>query len=114
MTLRLPGRFLKTLTALLLATSGAFLPIGGQVALASNIGPELVSQSSSGQTADGSVDTNGGESHIVLSADGRYSAFASNANNLGGQRAGIDGLYLRDRLAGTTTLISVNSAGQQE
>jgi Tol biopolymer transport system component len=47
----------------------------------------------------------------AISADGRYIAFASQARNLPGA-VNTDGqLYLRDTVAGTTTKLSVNSAG---
>ena len=55
---------------------------------------------------------NGASSRGMLSADGRYVAFSSFATNLttsGGN--GQEQVYLRDRVAGTTKLISVASAG---
>ena len=62
----------------------------------------------------------GDSSNPFLSPDGRYMLFASTANNLaltssniamipsGFQRLNV---YLRDRMNGTTTLVSVNSSG---
>ncbi len=55
---------------------------------------------------------NGASSRGVLSSDGRYAAFSSFATNLttsGGN--GQEQVYLRDRVAGTTTLISVAATG---
>ena len=64
-----------------------------------------------------SVDTNGfagdGEStDPAISVDGRYVAFTSLADNLvGGDNNHGQDVFLRDLLTGTTTLVSVNSAG---
>ena len=82
---------------------------------------ERVSVSSTG------VQANSSNYHAVISADGRYVAFDSEATNLdpilpdgGGSGLGYpDHIYLRDRQAGTTQLISVtpsgmNSNGQSE
>ena len=67
---------------------------------------ELVSRAParfSPDTGDGSLGL------VALSADGRYAAFSSNATNLApGQRDSNGGndVFLHDRLAGTTTLVS--------
>lgn len=63
---------------------------------------------------------NGDSSMPIVTPDGRYVLFASAANNLvmtngdgsvtGGPRHWLN-VYLRDRLAGTTSLVSVNVAG---
>lgn len=63
----------------------------------------------------------GGDSQVpILTPDGRYVVFASTANNLVTNDAGSAFLtpgipkmnvFRRDRLAGTTTLVSVNAAG---
>jgi Tol biopolymer transport system component len=55
-----------------------------------------------------------GSEDPAISADGRYVAFASDARDL---VAGVDRfdvqVYVRDRLAGTTTLASVNAGGDE-
>lgn len=63
----------------------------------------LVSLNSSGATSDG-LDNNA----PTISSDGQFIAFVSNATNL---VTGVSGqqIYLRDRVAGTTTLISKNN-----
>lgn len=49
-----------------------------------------------------------------LSADGRYVAFSSEAENLvPGDTNGRSDVFVRDRLAGTTRRVSVGSAGEQ-
>ena len=70
-----------------------------------------------GQTERVSVASNGtagnGESGLAsISADGRYVAFSSTATNLAaGDTDDQEDVYVRDRLAGTTTLLSVSTAG---
>jgi Tol biopolymer transport system component len=49
-----------------------------------------------------------------ISADGRYVVFNSDASNLvGGDTNGYTDVFLRDRLMGTTELVSVDSGGVQ-
>ena len=49
---------------------------------------------------------------VVLSADGRLVAFSSYASNLvAGDTNSLPDVFVRDLVAGTTTLVSVNSAG---
>ncbi|MDP2234124.1 MAG: hypothetical protein Q8K89_10845, partial [Actinomycetota bacterium] len=50
---------------------------------------------------------------MAISADGRYVAFASNANNLVDGDAVDDmyGIYVRARVGGTTELVSTSSSG---
>lgn len=65
--------------------------------------------------------TGGGDSHYPLvSPDGRYVVFASTANNLASFGSNVPyaarspaklDVYLRDRISGTTRLISVNLSG---
>ncbi len=66
---------------------------------------ELISVSTSGEQADAPCD------RPWISGDGRYVVFQSEADNLvsgvGGERA----VFLRDRVAHTTTCVSVSSAG---
>ena len=67
---------------------------------------QRVSVGSAGQQADSISE--GPE----ISGTGRYVAFESQATNLAaGTSEGFDQIYLRDRRAGTTTLVSVSSAG---
>jgi Tol biopolymer transport system component len=65
--------------------------------------------------ADGGVEANGQSMHPALSADGRYVAFASNADNLAaGDANGAFDVFLHDTQAGptaATTLVSVASGG---
>lgn len=55
----------------------------------------------------------GGSFLPVLSADGRYVAFVSQANNLVAEATSTPHLdvFVRDLLTGTTTLASVNASG---
>jgi Tol biopolymer transport system component len=69
---------------------------------------ERVSVSSAGVQGN---NTSGSPS---ISADGRYVAFQSFASNLvAGDTNGSSDIFVRDRLAGTTARVSVNSAGTQ-
>jgi Tol biopolymer transport system component len=63
-----------------------------------------------------SVATDGSEANYEsympsLSADGRYVAFGSVATNLGGGSKIIGEIFVRDRVAGTTTCVSVDASG---
>src|SRR5262249_20443580 len=50
--------------------------------------------------------------YVVISANGRYVAFDSYASNLvSGDNNNTVDVFVRDLVAGTTTLVSVNSAG---
>lgn len=65
-----------------------------------------------------SVATGGGQATAEsfgpsISADGRYVAFSSLANNLVAGDTGASDIFVRDRLTGTTTRVSVSSAGVQ-
>ena len=55
------------------------------------------------------VQGNADSSKPSVSADGRYAAFQSIANNFGGQ--GGEGVFVHDGQTGVTTSVSVNSAG---
>jgi Tol biopolymer transport system component len=69
---------------------------------------ERVSVSSSGAQADGSSD------NASISADGRFVAFSSFADNLvAGDTNGAPDVFVRDQLLGTTELVSVSSSGAQ-
>lgn len=74
-------------------------------------GVERVSVSSSGVQANRASHVAGGAPS--LSADGRYVAFYSDATNLvDGLVVGERNIYLRDRVAGTTTIVSVGAGGE--
>ena len=73
-----------------------------------NISTVLVSQSSGGTAA------NGNNLQSVLSADGRYIAFASDATNLvSSDTNALRDIFLHDRTGGTTTRVSVATGGTQ-
>jgi Tol biopolymer transport system component len=58
------------------------------------------------------VEGNGDSNYPSLSADGRYVAFWSNANNLvSGDTNAVTDVFVRDRQTGTTTRVSRDSAG---
>ena len=62
----------------------------------------------------GGVQANSGSTHSAISSDGRYVAFASAATNLGPlDLNGQVDVYVRDRQAGTTELVSVSTSGAQ-
>jgi len=68
----------------------------------------MVSVSSSGDKG------NAGSFYSAISNDGRYVAFESNAYNLvSGDTNGLMDVFVRDLTAGTTTRVSVSSAGAQ-
>ena len=81
-------------------------------------GAQIISQVAPGTTISGVA---GGDSSLpIVSPDGRYVLFASTANNLvagpGGQATpdyfpAKENVFLRDRQAGTTILVSINAAG---
>lgn len=88
---------------------------------------ELVSRNSAGEPARGTPGQSAGviagkgapfvaegSQAALLSADGRYVAFTSNANNLGGhtEQAYAYNVYWRDRVTGVTRLVSVDSDGE--
>ena len=73
----------------------------------------------SGTTTRVSVDSAGGQANydsweVSISADGRFVAFTSGATNLvAGDRNGQSDVFVHDRQNGTTTMVSVDSAGVQ-
>jgi hypothetical protein len=71
-------------------------------------GIDRISESSVGVQADS-------YSYIsVLSADGRYIAFSSNASNLvAGDTNGVEDVFRHDRLTGETIRLSISSADEQ-
>src|SRR5262249_19496013 len=71
---------------------------------------ERVSVDSVGVQGNGDSGTYG----VSISADGRFVAFASFANNLvPGDTNGVSDVFVRDRLTATTTRVSVDSGGAQ-
>ncbi|HEV3344130.1 MAG TPA: NF038129 family PEP-CTERM protein [Pirellulales bacterium] len=62
---------------------------------------------------DGHSSANGDTRTPVISSDGRFVLFASEATNLTSNAtpAGVTQLYLRDLVLGATTLVSVNQSG---
>src|SRR5262245_50196121 len=78
--------------------------------------PAAVGQSN-GTTEQLDVSSNGApanfgsEVRISLNADGRFIAFSSGASNLGPEQNPIQDIFVRDRVSGTTELVSVNSSG---
>ncbi len=60
----------------------------------------------------GSVQANQASEDASISGDGRYVVFTSTATNLvAGDSNGVSDIFLRDTVAGTTTLVSKSSAG---
>ena len=81
------------------------------VALATPVAAQVTSRVSVGA---GGVPENAPSRSPSLSADGRYVAFCSYATNLvGGDTNGALDIFVRDRLAGTTERVSVDSSGVQ-
>jgi Tol biopolymer transport system component len=76
----------------------------------------LVSRSSAGVQGNGrsEIQTNGVSAHGAVSADGRYVAFQSSADNLvpGDTNQATD-IFVHDRLMGTTGRVSVGTGGVQ-
>jgi Tol biopolymer transport system component len=65
-------------------------------------------------SATGGAEADGASSIAALSADGRFVAFQSTATNLvPGDTNGMDDVFVRDRLAGTTVRVSVSLSGGQ-
>jgi len=99
----------RTLLVLALAVGAPGLARAGQVELISRVAPDQVSDTAVG----GDLSPNVTFYPLSVSADGRYVAFVSAAANLvPGQdgRAGIPDVFLRDRVAGTTVLVSRSAA----
>jgi len=87
--------------------SSVLLPIGA----ANAVTTVRVSVDSSGTEGDGESRS---ISHTALSSGGRYVAFTSFATNLvTGDTNGVADIFVHDGLSGTTTRVSVSSAGAQ-
>ncbi|MFN0008730.1 MAG: TolB family protein [Planctomycetota bacterium] len=77
---------------------------------------ERVSIDSAGVEGTNESGGNGAATHLgpSISADGRYVAFWSRANNLvAGDTNGTEDVFLRDRQLGTTERVSVSTSGTQ-
>lgn len=75
---------------------------------------ERVNVTHTGAQGNNYLDFTDGPSTPVVSADGRFVAFFSNGNNLVvGDTNGVQDVFVRDRVAGTTERVNVGSAGQQ-
>ena len=65
-----------------------------------------------GQAGSGGTQGNGNSYWPSISADGRYVAFESAATNLvSGDSNAVPDIFVRDLIAGTTSRVSVSSAG---
>jgi Tol biopolymer transport system component len=93
--------------ALCAATVAALVP-GGAADAATVAATTLISVAVDGKPGAGVS----GEPSV--SADGRYVAFRSSARNLvGGDTNGVDDVFVRDRVAGVTTRVSVDRNGAE-
>ena len=94
---------IRILLTLSLFTLGSLLLMGAKV---SSWDAELISIGLDGQAGDGTSEIRAG----AVSADGRFVVFSSLAENLTSQDVGGWHVYLRDREARTTTLITDNGS----
>ena len=85
-------------TAALLAAAPAAVAASGTI--------EVVSVNSAGKLATG-----GTSFFPSISGDGHLVAFESSARNLAAKSSNTNDVYVRDRSAGTTTLVSVGTDG---
>src|SRR5919106_1755369 len=73
---------------------------------------ERVSVSSKGREGDGHSGIVGVAGYPAISADGRFVAFQSNADNLAPEDGNlVDDVFVHDRVTGTTERVSVSSSG---
>jgi Tol biopolymer transport system component len=87
----------RTLLAFVFLTVPAFAQVTTRVSLSS---------------AGAEGDSNSGLSGLAISADGRFVAFQSDSANLvAGDANGFSDVFVRDRATGTTTRVSVSTAG---
>ncbi len=101
-----PGR--GTVGLALCAASVAALVPGGTAGAATAAATTLISVAVDGKPGRGAS----GEPSV--SADGRYVAFRSSTRNLvGGDTNGVDDVFVRDRVAGVTTRVSVDRNGAE-
>jgi Tol biopolymer transport system component len=82
-------------------------------------GDIFVHDRQTGQNEIVSIDSNGNQANVAsdqpsISADGRYVAFMSYANNLvPGDTNGLQDVFVHDRLTGNTIRVNVDSEGNQ-
>jgi hypothetical protein len=100
---------MKTTTNLLAITATLGLFATSPAAIAQTTGvTELVSKSTE------EIQGNGGSSSAAISADGRYVAFESGADNLvPNDTNNVSDIFVHDRVTGVTERVSVSSTGGQ-
>jgi uncharacterized repeat protein (TIGR01451 family) len=99
---------MRSISLAALAIAGVLVLSGSAAALPAPGFTELVSLSSAGIQGDQDSQT------PSISADGRYVAFVSLAENLVSEDTNLaTDVFVRDRLLGTTQRVSVSSAGRQ-
>jgi Tol biopolymer transport system component len=97
---RIAGATVGVLIAIMWPGTALAAPVGAPVAV--------------DQTIDGSRPNDRARGDTAVSADGRYVAFDSFASNIvAGDTNGWLDVFVRDTVAGTTTLVSVSSTGVQ-
>jgi Tol biopolymer transport system component len=96
----------------ILSLTGCLLSVMASTALAA---PSTIRASVSSAEAEGNGDSGGiSLSAVAMSSNGRYVAFASEANNLvPGDTNGVSDVFVRDLLTGTTRRVSVTGSGSQ-
>ena len=104
---RLPARSIALLTTLALSLSSAQLAAGPSAAAdPGDAGTERVSVTTGGAPG------NGASHGVDVSGDGSVAVFGSGSTNLVPNGTSTFDIYVRDRDAGTTALVSVSSTGQ--
>ncbi len=94
--------------SLTLDATGSFDPQGGSLEFAWDLNGDGVTDLSGPRSG------NGTSSSPAISADGRFLAFASDADDLvAGDQNNVSDVYLYDRETGTTTLVSRSLAGDR-
>jgi Tol biopolymer transport system component len=92
---------------------------GGRLSVAVAVAIGTALPAWAGTTERVSIETDGGQANdssgsAVLSADGRFVAFSSNASNLvPGDTNGANDVFIRDRQAGTTKRVSIKTDSGQ-
>ena len=107
--MRRTDRSMSAMFVRVAAASVLVVPLAGQSAFAHPPGvTERVSVSSQGTAGDDD------SQFAAISADGRFVAFVSRASTLvAGDTNGTSDVFVRDRVAGTTERVSVDSRGRQ-
>jgi Tol biopolymer transport system component len=96
----------------ILSLTGCLLSVMASTALAA---PSTIRASVSSAEVEGNGDSGGVTfGALAMSGNGRYVAFASEADNLvPGDTNGVSDVFVRDLLTGTTRRVSVTSSGSQ-